>query len=144
MITLDYTVDPSKASDDFMEEGEEPAAKKRKSSESSEVRYFTLSVFPLYNDHRVSCTAKRCYQYLYSLQWSKFSYCWPTVNICVLITPCVFTLSPPIKLFYNTMEYHKGSSIGDQVFPTNKCLIHANRHLNILCKYELHSSVEPH
>lgn len=38
MITLDYTVDPSKASDDFMEEGEEPAAKKRKSSEG-EVRY---------------------------------------------------------------------------------------------------------
>ena len=38
MITLDYTVDPSKASDDFKEEGEEPAAKKRKSSESSDVR----------------------------------------------------------------------------------------------------------
>lgn len=41
MITLDYTVDPSKASDDFMEEGEEPAAKKRKSSEG-EVRYRIL------------------------------------------------------------------------------------------------------
>ena len=39
MITLDYTVDPSKASDDFQEEGEEPVAKKRKSSESSDVRY---------------------------------------------------------------------------------------------------------
>lgn len=38
MITLDYTVDPSKASDDFTEEGEEPATKKRKSSESSDVR----------------------------------------------------------------------------------------------------------
>lgn len=38
MITLDYTVDPSKASDDFMEEGEEPATKKRKSSESSDIR----------------------------------------------------------------------------------------------------------
>ena len=38
MITLDYIVDPSKASDDFTEEGEEPAAKKRKPSEG-EVRY---------------------------------------------------------------------------------------------------------
>ena len=33
MITLDYTVDPSKASDDFMEEGEETVTKKRKYSE---------------------------------------------------------------------------------------------------------------
>ena len=33
MITLDYTVDPSKASEDFMEEGEEPKAKKRKSTD---------------------------------------------------------------------------------------------------------------
>ena len=38
MITLDYTVDPSKASDDFMEEGEEPTTKKRKPSEG-EIRY---------------------------------------------------------------------------------------------------------
>lgn len=38
MITLDYTVDPSKASDDFTEEGEEPAVKKRKSTEG-DVRY---------------------------------------------------------------------------------------------------------
>ena len=41
MITLDYTVDPSKASEDFEEEGEEPASKKRKMSESGEVRYLT-------------------------------------------------------------------------------------------------------
>lgn len=47
MITLDYTVDPSKASDDFKEEGEEPAAKKRKSSESSDVSKFRLSYCPL-------------------------------------------------------------------------------------------------
>jgi len=38
MITLDYTVDTTKDSKDFTEEGEEPAAKKRKSPESSDVR----------------------------------------------------------------------------------------------------------
>lgn len=42
------------------------------------------------------------------------------------------------------MGYLKGNSMGDQVFPTNKCLIYANRHLNTLCKYELQSPVEPH
>lgn len=46
MITLDYTVDPSKASEDFKEEGEEPAAKKRKPSES-EISKFRLSYCPL-------------------------------------------------------------------------------------------------
>lgn len=40
MITLDYTVDPSKASDDFTEEGEEPGAKRRKSSSEGDIRYF--------------------------------------------------------------------------------------------------------
>lgn len=46
MITLDYTVDPSKASEDFMEEGEEPKAKKRKSTDG-EVSKFRLSYCPL-------------------------------------------------------------------------------------------------
>lgn len=46
MITLDYTVDPSKASDDFTEEGEEPAVKKRKSTEG-DVSKFRLSYCPL-------------------------------------------------------------------------------------------------
>jgi len=46
MITLDYTVDPSKASDDFLEEGEEPAAKKRKSTEG-DISKFRLSYCPL-------------------------------------------------------------------------------------------------
>ncbi|CAH3177283.1 unnamed protein product [Porites evermanni] len=46
MITLDYTVDPSKASEDFMEEGEEPKAKKRKSADG-EVSKFRLSYCPL-------------------------------------------------------------------------------------------------
>lgn len=45
MITLNYTVDPSKASDDFMEEGE-PIAKKGKFSEG-EVSKFRLSYCPL-------------------------------------------------------------------------------------------------
>ena len=44
MITLDYIVDPSKASDDFKEEGEEPAAKKKKTSDGDGVRYLHTQV----------------------------------------------------------------------------------------------------
>ncbi|KAJ7374428.1 hypothetical protein OS493_007534 [Desmophyllum pertusum] len=47
MITLDYTVDPSKASDDFTEEGEEPGAKRRKSSSEGDISKFRLSYCPL-------------------------------------------------------------------------------------------------
>ncbi|XP_031557819.1 glycine N-methyltransferase-like [Actinia tenebrosa] len=47
MLTLDYTVDPSKADGDFAEEGSEPNVKKQKSeSKPQEVSKFRLSYCP--------------------------------------------------------------------------------------------------
>ena len=103
MITLDYTVDPSKASDDFTEEGEEPAAKKRKSSESTDVRLELnmYRVHPSLQITTVSCAVQNCYLYsIHCLQRSDLTLLAicrrsPFVSFCDCIIPYKKVISAP-------------------------------------------------